>query len=191
MNYINFFMAYFLGSIPFGLIFTKCFLGLDIRNFGSGNIGATNVYRTGNKFVAVLTLLMDCFKGLLVIYFARKTGLSNYEINLCGFLCILGHIYPVWLKFKGGKGVATSFAIILTVEPYVGLSVIFIWIIVFLYKRISSLSSIITFIALPLVAIILDISFSNKIMFVIVSVFILIKHVDNLKRLYQGKEKQL
>ena len=102
---IIFFYSYLLGSIPFGLLITKLFLKEDIRNIGSGNIGATNVLRTGKKSLAAFTLLLDVMKGFLTIYITHKY--NNDFIYFAGLICFIGHIFPIWLKFKGGKGVAT------------------------------------------------------------------------------------
>ncbi len=107
------FLSYTIGSIPFGLIFTKIFISKDIRKFGSGNIGATNVLRTGNKFLALLTLLFDLLKGLIPVTLT-KYYFPDYIIISC-LMCFLGHVFPVWLNFKGGKGVATYLGILFAI----------------------------------------------------------------------------
>ena len=123
---------YLIGSLPFALIFTKLFGFGDIRNIGSGNVGATNVLRTGNKFLAIVVLCFDIFKGFLPFLFLQiylqDISLFN-KILLCHF-AILGHIYPVWLKFKGGKGVATYIGFLLGLNPYIALSFLLIWIVI-------------------------------------------------------------
>ena len=106
--------SYFVGSVPFGLILTKIFLKKDVRDIGSGNIGATNVLRTGNKFLALLTLILDVSKGYLLTKYVLTY--SPEEIFIAGLVCFLGHIFPVWLKFKGGKGVATYLGVILALS---------------------------------------------------------------------------
>ncbi len=191
LNYIIFILAYLLGSIPFGLILSKCFLGLDIRTIGSGNIGATNVYRTGNKLIAIATLILDCFKGFLAILLAKQMNLQETQIIMCGCLSIIGHIYPFWLKFKGGKGVATAIAVVITITPLIGLVVMMIWLIMFICKKISSLASIVATIFLPLLAAIFDYSSSIVAAYLIISILILIKHIDNIKRLFCGEEKKI
>jgi len=131
--------SYLSGSIPFGLILTKIFGGQDIRNIGSGNIGATNVLRTGNKFLAALTLLLDILKGYIPVIIAQQyfPGL----IQLSCLLAFLGHIFPVWLKFNGGKGVATYLGILLALSIQLGLLFIFTWMVVSLIFKYSSVSS--------------------------------------------------
>ena len=131
--------SYLSGSIPFGLILTKIFRDQDIRNIGSGNIGATNVLRTGNKFLAALTLLLDILKGYIPVIIAEQyfPGL----IQLSCLLAFLGHVFPVWLKFKGGKGVATYLGILLALSIQLGLLFMFTWLTVSLIFKYSSVSS--------------------------------------------------
>ena len=131
--------SYLSGSIPFGLILTKIFGDQDIRNIGSGNIGATNVLRTGNKFLAALTLVLDILKGYIPVIIAQQyfPGL----IQLSCLLAFLGHVFPVWLKFKGGKGVATYLGILLALSIQLGLLFMFTWLVVSLIFKYSSLSS--------------------------------------------------
>tara|TARA_B100001027_G_C16252481_1_gene325155 strand:- start:845 stop:1423 length:579 start_codon:yes stop_codon:yes gene_type:complete len=132
--------SYFLGSIPFGFILTKIFLKQDIRETGSGNIGATNVLRTGNKFLAILTLVLDFLKGYITIIITLKY--FNDLILLSALICLLGHIFSIWLKFKGGKGVATYLGILLALSTNYFLIFIIVWISILLILRYSSLSSI-------------------------------------------------
>ena len=131
--------SYLSGSIPFGLILTKIFGDQDIRNIGSGNIGATNVLRTGNKFLAALTLVLDILKGYIPVIIAQQyfPGL----IQLSCLLAFLGHVFPVWLKFKGGKGVATYLGILLALSIQLGLLFMFTWLTVSLIFKYSSVSS--------------------------------------------------
>ena len=132
-------LSYLSGSIPFGLILTKVFANQDIRNTGSGNIGATNVLRAGNKFLAALTLILDILKGFIPVIIAQQyfPGL----IQLSCLLAFLGHIFPVWLKFKGGKGVATYLGILLALSIQLGLLFMFTWLVVSLIFKYSSVSS--------------------------------------------------
>ena len=132
--------SYFLGSIPFGFILTKIFLKQDIREIGSGNIGATNVLRTGNKFLAILTLILDFLKGYMTIIITLKY--FNDLILLSALICLLGHIFSIWLKFKGGKGVATYLGILLALSVNYFLVFIIVWVSILLILRYSSLSSI-------------------------------------------------
>ena len=133
-------MSYFIGSIPFGLLLTKIFTGKDVREIGSGNIGATNVLRTGNKLLAAITLLLDTFKGYMPVIISLK-----YFPELTPLSCIitfLGHVFPVWLKFKGGKGVATFLGILFALDYGLSLLFIFTWTVVFLIFKYSSVASI-------------------------------------------------
>ena len=132
--------SYFLGSIPFGFILTKIFLKQDIRETGSGNIGATNVLRTGNKLLAILTLVLDFLKGYMTIIITLKY--FNDLILLSALICLLGHIISIWLKFKGGKGVATYLGILLALSVNYFLIFIIVWVSILLILRYSSLSSI-------------------------------------------------
>jgi len=131
--------SYLSGSIPFGLILTKIFGGQDIRNIGSGNIGATNVLRAGNKFLAALTLVLDILKGYIPVIITQQyfPGL----IQLACLLAFLGHVFPIWLKFKGGKGVATYLGILLALSIQLGFLFMFTWLVVSLIFKYSSLSS--------------------------------------------------
>ena len=132
--------SYFLGSIPFGFILTKIFLKQDIREIGSGNIGATNVLRTGNKLLAILTLVLDFLKGYMTIIITLKY--FNELTLLSALICLLGHIFSIWLKFKGGKGVATYLGILLALSVNYFLIFIIVWVSILLIFRYSSFSSI-------------------------------------------------
>ena len=131
--------SYFLGSIPFGYLLTKIFLQKDIREIGSGNIGATNVLRTGNKYIGYATLLLDILKAIIPIIFVKFYYIDYlYIASLCVFL---GHVFPIWLKFKGGKGVATYVGILCCLNIYLGISFGIVWLISFFIFKYSSLSS--------------------------------------------------
>jgi len=136
---IVFLFSYLSGSIPFGLILTKVFVKQDIRNIGSGNIGATNVLRTGNKFLAALTLALDILKGYIPVIISYQY--FPEQIQLSCLLVFLGHIFPVWLKFKGGKGVATYLGILFALSIQLSLLFIFTWLVVSLIFKYSSVSS--------------------------------------------------
>ena len=176
-----------MGSIPFGFILTKIFLKKDIREIGSGNIGATNALRTGNRFIGYLTLLLDILKAILpVIYVKLNQPELIYIASLCTFL---GHVFPVWLKFKGGKGVATYVGILFAINIFLGLIFCVAWLIIFLISRYSSLSSIVSSITIPIY-----IFFSNQISDVlfygIVFVLIFYTHRENIKRLKNKEESK-
>jgi glycerol-3-phosphate acyltransferase PlsY len=180
--------SYLLGSIPFGLIITKFFLGKDIRNIGSGNIGTTNVLRTGKKSLAAATLLFDALKGYVSILIAYKY--FNELIYLSALICFIGHIFPVWLKFKGGKGVATYLGVILGISFTLGLIFSVAWIIIAIIFRYSSLSSILG----SMIVCIFSIYTSNEIQtyfLFIIFVIIVFTHKENIIRLKSSKESKI
>ena len=151
---IVFLFSYLSGSIPFGLIFTKFFGGQDIRNIGSGNIGATNVLRTGNKFLAALTLVLDILKGYIPVIISQLY--FPELIQLSCLLAFLGHVFPLWLKFNGGKGVATYLGILLALSIQLGLLFMFTWLAVSLIFKYSSLSSMFASLTVFIVSMIKD-----------------------------------
>ncbi len=135
-------LSYLLGSIPFGLLLMRYSQGVDVRTIGSGNIGATNVLRSGNKKIAAATLLLDMSKGAIAVIFALLVTKSSATVPvLCAFAAVTGHIFPIWLGFKGGKGVATALGVLLPLSPFLFLSVALTWLIVAKLLRISSLSA--------------------------------------------------
>ena len=179
--------SYLLGSIPFGLVLTKFFLKQDIRDIGSGNIGATNALRTGNKFIGYATLILDIVKAIIPVIFV-KTNYPDliYIASLCAFL---GHVFPIWLKFKGGKGVATYVGILFSIDLMLGVIFAASWGIVFLIFRYSSLSSIISSISIPIYILMTD-QISNAIFFSIMFVLIFFTHRENIKRLKNKEESK-
>lgn len=180
--------SYLLGSIPFGLIYAKI-AGLgDVRNIGSGNIGATNVLRTGNKQVAAYTLLSDISKGSIAVLITNK---FFNEYSLLSFLIVyLGHIFPVWLKFKGGKGVATFIGGILIVNYILGLIFLITWGVIAKVFKISSLSAIIAFIV-TLVITFVFYDFNLTLLMFFFTVFSIYTHRDNIKRIISGDESKI
>jgi len=180
--------SYLLGSIPFGLIITKIFLGKDIRNIGSGNIGTTNVLRTGKKSLAAATLLFDALKGYVSILIAYKY--FNELIYLSALICFIGHIFPVWLKFKGGKGVATYLGIILGISFTLGLIFGVAWIIIAIIFRYSSLSSILGSIIVCIYSIFTSNEIQSYFLFIIF-VIIVFTHKENIIRLKSSKESKI
>ena len=141
-------LSYFIGSIPFGFILTKFFLKKDIREIGSGNIGATNALRTGNKFIGYLTLILDIIKAVVPVIYVKM----NYPelIFLASLSAFLGHVFPIWLKFKGGKGVATYVGILFSINLLFGIIFAFSWGLIFLLSKYSSLSSLIASLSIPI-----------------------------------------
>ena len=180
--------AYALGSIPTGLILTKVFLKKDIRDIGSGNIGATNVLRTGKKFLAFLTLLLDVAKGFLTIFISSKY-FQDY-IYIAGLLCFLGHIFPVWLKFKGGKGIATYLGILLGMSFYLALTFGLSWLIIIYFSRYSSISSILSSINVTIVSYFLE-PIDQKFFFLILLILIIYSHKENIIRLKNKTEDKI
>jgi len=141
-------LSYIVGSIPFGFILTKIFLKKDIRNIGSGNIGATNALRTGNKSIGYTTLFLDIIKAVIPIIYLK---LNYTDYIFIASLCIfLGHVFPIWLKFKGGKGVATYVGILFSINLYIGLVFIGVWFVTFLISKYSSLSSLFASLSVPI-----------------------------------------
>ena len=180
-------ISYLMGSIPFGFILTKIFLKKDIREIGSGNIGATNALRTGNNFIGYSTLLLDVLKAVLpVIYVKLNYPELIYIASLCAFL---GHVFPIWLKFKGGKGVATYVGILFAINIFLGSIFCVSWLIIFLVSRYSSLSSLIGSLTIP-VYIFLNDQISNAIFFGIMFVLIFYTHRENIKRLKNKEESK-
>jgi glycerol-3-phosphate acyltransferase PlsY len=179
--------SYLMGSIPFGLILTKVFLNKDIRDIGSGNIGATNALRTGNKLIGYSTLVLDIAKAIIPVIFVKINYPDLiYIASLCAFL---GHVFPVWLKFKGGKGVATYVGILFSINFLLGIIFAACWGIIFLMFRYSSLSSIIGSISIPIYILITD-QISNAIFFSIMFVLIFFTHRENIKRLKNKEESK-
>lgn len=179
-------VAYLIGSIPFGLILTKLFGYGDIRDIGSGNIGATNVLRTGNKHLALATLLLDAAKGATAVILA-SFFVSKELAALAGVCAVLGHIFPVWLGFKGGKGVATTLATWLVIDWVAGLFACCVWLLVFYYRRISSLSAIVAMAS----SFMFSSFFSHTYVAYAVSFLALVViacHHENIRRLLAGKE---
>ena len=177
-------ISYLFGSIPFGYLFTKILLKKDIRSVGSGNIGATNVLRTGNKSLGYLTLILDIAKAVVpVIYIKFNYPDLVYLSALCAFL---GHLFPIWLKFKGGKGVATFVGILISINIYYALVFGIVWTLTFLISRYSSLSSLFASISIPIYLLIIN--QSNIIFFIIMFVLIFYTHRENIKRLINKEE---
>ncbi len=176
-----------MGSIPFGFILTQIFLKKDIREIGSGNIGATNALRTGNKFIGYSTLLLDVLKAVLpVIYVKLNHQELIYIASLCAFL---GHVFPVWLKFKGGKGVATYVGILFAINIFLGFIFCISWLIIFLISRYSSLSSLIGSLTVPIYIFFYD-QINNALFFGIMFVLIFYTHRENIKRLKNKEESK-
>ena len=180
--------SYFLGSIPFGLVLTKIFLKKDIRNIGSGNIGTTNVLRTGKKTLAIATLVLDLLKG----YFSVIITLTYFE-NLTSYsalICLIGHIFPIWLKFKGGKGVAAYLGVILALSYKFFLVFGVSWLILSFLFRFASLSSIVSSLIIFIYAYFFNDNNYSLILFIFL-VIIIYTHRENIVRLKNSKENKI
>ena len=179
-------ISYLFGSIPFGVLLSKLFLKKDIRNIGSGNIGATNVLRSGNKLVGYSTLLLDILKAILPVIYVK----FNYPdfIYISSLSVFLGHVFPIWLKFNGGKGVATYVGILFSINLIYGLVFGFTWIIFFLFSKYSSLSSLFGSLSIPIFLFIIN--GDQIVFFIIMLVLIIYTHRENIKRLKNKEENK-
>jgi len=178
-------ISYLMGSIPFGLILTKIFLKKDIREIGSGNIGATNALRTGNKLIGYSTLLLDVLKAVIpVLYVKINFPEMVYISSLCAFI---GHAFPVWLKFKGGKGVASYVGILFSLNIILGLVFGICWLIIFFISKYSSLASLIGSLSIP-VYILFTKGSESLFFYIIMLILILLTHRENIKRLKNKQE---
>tara|TARA_B100001057_G_scaffold461679_1_gene513935 strand:- start:574 stop:1149 length:576 start_codon:yes stop_codon:yes gene_type:complete len=180
-------LSYILGSIPSGVIFAKIFNLEDLHTIGSGNTGTTNVLRTGNYIAAAFTLVFDFSKACLAIYLTLL--FDDNLILISSVATLTGHIFPVWLKFKGGKGFASFLGIISMINIYLFLLISLVWLLIFFYKKISSLAALLSCISCVLLSII--IFKSNVILVVILTIIIFLTHRENIKRLISGKEIEI
>lgn len=180
--------CYLIGSMPCGLILTKLLKLPDLRSSGSGNIGATNALRVGGKKLGILTLLLDGSKGIIA-YLLAKYYLDNQLILIGCLLAVIGHIFPIWLNFKGGKGVATSLALVIVINWQIGIIVISLWLVTIMISKISSFASIVSFAALPLITYLIDKQL--LISSLTIASLIIIKHHTNIKRLINNQEQKI
>jgi glycerol-3-phosphate acyltransferase PlsY len=181
--------SYLLGSISFGLIISRILNLGDLRSIGSGNTGATNVLRTGNKKAALFTLLLDAGKGALVVYLGTSL-FDNFTVNFMALAVFIGHLFPIWQKFKGGKGVATLFGITLVISFSAGLLTCFTWLLVAMVFRKSSLSALIGALFIPLWLWVFN-EPDFIVVFTLLNLFVFIKHRENIKRLIDGTETNI
>jgi glycerol-3-phosphate acyltransferase PlsY len=185
-------ISYLIGAVPFGLFFGRIFSNIDVRSVGSGNIGATNVLRAAGKKAAAMTLLADCLKGLLPVVAVNYIFHDDAITGLTGAASILGHNYPIYLAFKGGKGVATSFGVVLAVAPWIGVTCLITWLVAARIWRYSSLSALISFALFPIITFSAH-SESRPIGLLSLFVFGMIyyRHRENIKRLLMGTEPKI
>ena len=184
-------IAYLIGSIPFGLLFSRAFARVDIRRHGSGNIGTANVLRIVGKRAAALTLLGDLLKGFLPVLGALSLGVSEMWVAGVGLAAVLGHNWPVYLRFAGGKGVATSFGALLAMTPLPALLGLLTWMAVVLVFRYTSLAALIASVCVPPVILFLTGAGPYLAFSLLVALLIFVRHRDNIKRLWAGTEHRV
>jgi glycerol-3-phosphate acyltransferase PlsY len=184
-------IAFFLGSIPFGIIVAKI-KGVDLKKVGSGNIGATNVLRSLGKWPAVLTLLGDILKGTIAVAIGRFLGVGPVYEGLIGLSAILGHNFSIFLGFRGGKGVATSFGVLFIYTPQVAIITVIMWIVIVVLTKYSSLGAIVSFGLLPVNVAVFDPHYREKLFItVLITILVLMRHNDNIRRLIKGAERKI
>lgn len=183
--------AYLLGSVPFAMIAAKLFGLADPRTFGSGNPGATNVLRTGNKKAALFTLLGDALKGWVAVFVAQQAGLSPLAVGLVALAVFFGHLFPVFLGFKGGKGVATAAGVLLALDPLLGLAVLATWLLVAYVSRYSSLAALLAAVSAPLYMVLLHGADGHFAVIMAIALALIAKHWPNLQRLMAGQESKI
>ena len=183
--------AYLLGSVPFAVLSSRLFGLADPRTYGSGNPGATNVLRSGNKKAALVTLLGDALKGWLAVFLAQHFGLGDATIALVALAVFLGHLFPLFLKFKGGKGVATAAGVLLALDPWLGLLTLATWLLVAYVSRYSSLAALLAALLAPLYAATLHGADNLFGVVVLIALALIAKHWGNLQRLMAGQEGRI
>ena len=183
--------GYLAGSIPFAMLVSRAMRLPDPRTYGSGNIGATNVLRSGNRLAALLTMLGDIMKGWAAVLVARMLGLPAELIALVGFAAFLGHVFPVWLRFKGGKGVATAAGVLIAFDWRVGLGLLATWLVVVLATRYSSLAAIVAAVAAPVVTWYLLGPGPYLAAVVAMGILLVLRHHANIRKLVRGEESRI
>lgn len=192
-NYIFFLLfTYFICAIPFGYFLVKIFCGKDVREYGSKNIGATNVTRVAGKKIGFLTLILDSFKGLVMVLLAKYIFKNHAErdfiIYLTAFIAVFAHIFPIYLKFEGGKGVSTTLGVFFGLDIFTASLMSFIWLCIFLLTRISSISSLISVLSSVIFVYLFDYSLEKLILVSLIFLIVVIRHKENIKLLIKGKE---
>jgi glycerol-3-phosphate acyltransferase PlsY len=188
-------LAYLLGSLSFAVIVSKAMHLDDPRSYGSGNPGATNVLRSGNKLAAILTLLLDALKGGVAVVFARlmaeRLGYGDGTIALAGLAAFLGHLYPVFFRFQGGKGVATAAGVLLALNPWLGLASLATWLAIAILTRYSSLAALVTALLAPIYVVLLHGDAQRAVAVAVMSVLLIWRHRANISKLMDGTESRL
>lgn len=182
-------LAFLLGSLPTGLLIAKV-KGIDLKSSGSGNIGATNVLRTAGKWSALLTLLGDCLKGAAAVLLARYLNAGLFFEGVIGLFAVLGHNFSLFLKFRGGKGVATSLGVLIIYSPQIGVFTIIIWLMTVLISRYSSLGALVSFGLMPLIALVFESPWKMPVL-LIMTMMIFLRHRENIRRLARGTESKV
>jgi len=180
--------SYLIGSVPYGLILTKLFLNKDLRNIGSGNIGATNAFRTGKKSLGFLTLILDCLKGYVTILITLN--FFPEHILIASLMCFFAHIFPVWLKFKGGKGIAVYLGILIALSYKLTIIFITTWLVILIIFKYSSLSSLIASLMVFLFSLWLN-NFNQSLFYFIVLIIVIFTHRENILRLKNKTENKI
>jgi glycerol-3-phosphate acyltransferase PlsY len=183
--------AYLLGSVPFAMLSSKLFGLADPRTYGSGNPGATNVLRSGNKKAALFTLVGDALKGWVAVFIAQQTGFSNSIIGLVALAVFLGHLYPIFLKFKGGKGVATAAGVLIALDPLLGLAVGCTWLLIAFAFRYSSLAAVVAAAMAPVISVLMHGGNGQTVVVGILGMALIGKHWQNIQRLMAGQESKI
>ena len=183
--------AYLLGSVPFAVVASRLFGLADPRSYGSGNPGATNVLRSGNKKAALVTLIGDALKGWVAVYVAQRYGFSGSVVGLVALAVFFGHLFPIFLKFKGGKGVATAIGVLLALDPLLGLAAIATWLLVAYVSRYSSLAAILAAALAPVYSLLMHGGSPQVIIIGILAMALIGKHWQNLQRLLAGQESKI
>ncbi|HRH15796.1 MAG TPA: glycerol-3-phosphate 1-O-acyltransferase PlsY [Azonexus sp.] len=183
--------GYVLGSVPFAMISARLFGLADPRSYGSGNPGATNVLRSGNKKAALFTLIGDALKGWVAVFVAQKMGLSDNVVGLVALAVFFGHLYPVFLKFRGGKGVATAIGVLIALDPLLGLAVIGSWLFIAFAFRYSSLAAILAAALAPIYSLLMHGASTQIFIIGILAMALIGKHWQNLQRLLAGQETRI
>ena len=191
-------IAYLLGSISFSIIFSKKFAGFDVREKGSGNAGTTNVLRTVGKKAAILTLICDCLKGVLavLIAFIASKIMKNLDgsllVQLAGIFVVLGHTFPVFFKFKGGKGVATALGVLITLNWKIGLICLIFALIIIAFTKMVSVGSLLAAVLYPILTIFMgEVSFVPVLISILIALLVIFNHRENIKRIKNGTENKI
>ena len=184
-------LAYLIGSLPFAVIVSKAFGLADPRSFGSGNPGATNVLRTGNKLAAALTLIGDAAKGWLAMFVVAKVDAGSTAVALAGLAAFIGHLFPVFLKFKGGKGVATAVGVLIGLNGWLALGAVLVWLATVAITRYSSLAALVAAAAAPAIAFWLHGAGASTQVVLVMCLLLVWRHKENIKRLLAGTESQI